>query len=78
MTIEVIKGLRAAIFAIALPTPPAPITSAFMDGLSYFLKHTSYKRVRGRLSLPITFAKHLPRVMVPTFIAKRERKYPFI
>jgi hypothetical protein len=30
MTIEVINDLRDAIFAIALPTPPAPITRAFM------------------------------------------------
>jgi hypothetical protein len=27
----VINGLRDAIFAIALPTPPAPITSALME-----------------------------------------------
>jgi hypothetical protein len=30
MTSEDINDLRDAIFNIALPTPPAPITSAFM------------------------------------------------
>ena len=39
MTIEVINGRRDAIFAIALPTPPAPITSAFMGGLSFSNPH---------------------------------------
>jgi hypothetical protein len=28
---ELINDLREAIFAIALPTPPAPITSAFIE-----------------------------------------------
>ena len=57
MTICVINGLRDAIFAIALPTPPAPITSAFMGGLSYCLYHARNKRVGRRLSLTLTFAK---------------------
>jgi hypothetical protein len=52
----VINDLRDAIFAIALPTPPAPITSALMVGLSgSFQTHFGF---RGRLSIPLTFAKH--------------------
>jgi len=42
---DVINGLRDAIFAIALPTPPAPITSAFMGGLSDILTHAPSERI---------------------------------
>jgi hypothetical protein len=57
----VINDLREAIFAIALPTPPAPITSAFM-GVAFRLViapsgHIS--ELKGRLSIPLTFAKHI-------------------
>jgi hypothetical protein len=42
MTIDVINDRRDAIFAIALPTPPAPITSAFMVGLSVLNSHNRF------------------------------------
>ena len=38
ITIDEINFLRDAIFAIALPTPPAPITSAFMVASQYKLR----------------------------------------